>query len=95
MNSEETSWQLHKRSYKGDQGLLAHMKIKELVKCVVSSGLNTLKAAHADFERSLVLISYTLSGVEYHAWHTPAFKGDQTQGEPEIITIQYHWECTI
>lgn len=65
---------------------MAHIKIKELVKCVLSSSLNILKVAHANFERSLVLI--TISGVEYHACHTPAFKGDQTHGESETITIQ-------
>lgn len=64
------------------------IKIKELVNCVLPSSLNILEVAHANFERSLVLISYTISGVEYHACHTPAFKGDQTHGESETITIQ-------
>lgn len=49
---------------------MVHIKIKELVTCVVSSGLNILKAAHANIESSLFLNSYTLSGVEYLGWHT-------------------------
>lgn len=78
-------WRLHKRS---SRFFLAHVKIKELVKCVVSSGLNILKAVHADFERSLVLISYTF--LEWNTMagtYTPAFKGDQTHSESEIIWL--------
>lgn len=65
---------------------MAHIKIKELVKCVVPSGLNILKAAHANSERSLDLISYTLSGMEYHGWHT--HQHSEGISESEIITVQ-------
>lgn len=74
-------WQLHKRSSRGDQGFfVAHVKIEELVKFVVSSGLNILKAEHANFERSLVLTSYTLSRVEYHGGtHTSIQRGSDIE----------------
>lgn len=70
----------------------AHIKIKELVKCVVSSGVNILKAACANFERSLVLISYTLSGVECYGWHTHT--SIQTGSDTQWVR-NYHYSVTL